>query len=186
MMQLRFRLVEDCREDRLHCAAEATACPADHRRRRPEARGTPTARPGSARSEVPGATRVERSRRARSSQFRPAVPPRTGARFGAARRVRPPFLFPVSPDAKAASYHGESGGLGRPESSRSWLEPNDTCIHVSILKLLYAQRCFICAYAINVHATKTYESITTTPQHEATLTPWAYQGIGVKIKADKN
>ena len=81
---------------------------------------------------------MERSGRARSSQFRLTAPPPTGARFGAARRVRPPSLFPVSPDTKAASYHGESGGLGRPESSRSWLEPNDTCIHVSILVLMYA------------------------------------------------
>ena len=52
---------------------------------------------------------------------------------------------------------------------------------------MYALRCFICAYAVNIHATKTYLIIHKLKlQYESTQTPWTYQGIGVMIIADKN
>ena len=42
-------------------------------------------------------------------------------------------LFSCQPRRQGRELSRVSGGLGRPESSRSWLEPNDTCIHVSFL-----------------------------------------------------
>jgi len=66
-----------------------------------------------------------------------------------------PLSFSCQPERQGRELSRVSVGLERPESSRVWLEP---MIHVFTYRLflMYALRCFICAYAVNIHATKSY------------------------------
>ena len=130
---------------------------------------------------------MERSGRARSSLFRPAVPPRAGARFSAARRCRPPFLFLPARAPRPRAITGERGpGEARKFSGLAFsLEPNDTRIHVSALPivritLLHLRVCS--KHSCNKELLFNHELAL---RYESTQTPRAYQGIGVKIKADK-
>ena len=63
---------------------------------------------------------MKQSGRARFSQFRPAVPPRAGARFSAARRCRPPLFFLPALSGEGRRPSRVSVGLERPEGSRDW------------------------------------------------------------------
>ena len=70
-----------------------------------------------------------------------------------------PRCFSCQPERQGRGLSRVSVGLERPESSRVWPLALSQTIHVFTYRLflLYALRCFICAYAVNIHATYNHE-----------------------------